>query len=171
MPNRLCLLLLASLGVLDATRAWADDAACRAIEEALVKMATTPVHETVIVERAPTTLKSETIRTADKTYVEVRGKWMSKPYDSQAEVASVREKMKQEMTDCSRERAEAVDGEAADLYLVHATSAATVAEMKLWISTAKGLPLKVVSMMGGGKMRSEVRMDYVHVGPPPDVGR
>src|SRR5476649_1976868 len=51
--------------------AWADQAACQAIEDALVKMAATPVHETITVERAPTTLKSETIRTADTMYIEV----------------------------------------------------------------------------------------------------
>lgn len=173
------LLLAASLlaGLASATAsttARADD--CSAVTEALLKLATTPVHETVLVDRSGTpdgtSIRSELIQTGDTRYVQIRGKWVSRPYDARKEAADLKDRMQSEKRICSKERSEAVDGEDADVYAVHTTTDSGDTDMRVWLSTARNLPLKVVGEQGGdgpAKIRHEIHMDYVNVSAPADA--
>ena len=66
--------------------AVADEAACQAVLDAIVKQAAVPVHQKISIESAAAPgkpLQSELIRTGDTLYMQIRGQWTSRPYDSQ----------------------------------------------------------------------------------------
>lgn len=155
--------------MLTAAPAAADEAACRFVGDAVVKMAETPARETVTIDRPPTTIKSDVVKTVDRMYVQAHGQWRSMPYDARREATEAREKLKLADAACSKEGREDIDGEAADLYKVHTAVDGHSTDMQLWISTTSGLPIKVVSVVVESKMRSEIQLAYDKVVPPPGV--
>jgi len=84
--RRLSVLVLgAALGVLG-REAIADDAACQAVLDAVIKQATIPVHQKILIESAAAPgkpLQSEMIHMGDTLYIQVGGQWISRPYDGQ----------------------------------------------------------------------------------------
>jgi hypothetical protein len=166
--------LLAGVSGIASTTARADD--CSAVSEALLKLATTPVHETVLVDRSGTpggtSIRSELIQTGDTRYIQLGGKWVSRPYDARKEAADLKDRMQSEKRTCSKEKSEAVDGEDADVYAIHTTAESGDTDMRVWLSTARKLPLKVVGEQGGdgpARIRHEIHMDYVNVSVPADA--
>ena len=124
--RRLPLLALGmALGML-AREAMADDAACQTVLDAVIKQATTPVHQKISMESAAMpgkTLQSEMIRTGDRLYMQIRGQWTNRPYDGQKAVNDARLAMQKAEQSCARVRSETVDGQPADLYSVEAKTA------------------------------------------------
>src|SRR5713101_4881709 len=96
IDRRLPILMLGTaLGVLG-REVSADDAACQAILDAVIKQATIPVHQKISIESAAMpgkTLQSEMIRTGDTLYMQIRGQWTSRPYDGQKAVSEARQAM------------------------------------------------------------------------------
>jgi hypothetical protein len=168
-PRFVLVALLAGTPLAGTTAAMADEAACKAVGDAVVKMAETPARETVVIDRPPTTIKSEVVKTADRMYVQVRGQWHSMPYDSRKEAIEARDKMKLSEAACSKEGRQDVDGEATDLYKVHTAVDGHSTDMQLWIAVASGLPIKVESFTVESKMKSEIHLAYDKVVPPAGV--
>ena len=132
IDRRLSVLVLGTaLGML-AREAVADDAACQAVLDAVIKQATIPVHQKISIESAAApgkALQSEMIRTGDTLYMQVRGQWTSRPYDGQKAANDARQAMQNAEHSCTRVRSEAVDGQAADLYSVEAKTASGGTEL------------------------------------------
>ncbi|MGZ5908379.1 MAG: hypothetical protein ACXWLB_00815 [Reyranella sp.] len=173
--RRLSVLVLGTaLGALG-REAVADDAACQAVLDAVIKQATIPVHQKVSIESASMpgkTLQSEMIRTGDTLYMQIRGQWTSRPYDGQKAVNDARQAMQKAEHNCTRVRSETVDGQPADLYSVEAKTASGGTDSQIWISPASGLPLRQHTVMleqGSAKAQHDVRFDYANVRAPQSI--
>lgn len=177
MPVRrqLSAFLTAALLVICHGAAQADDTACQAVLEAIVKQTAVPVHQKVSIESAAAPgkpLLSEIIRTGDKMYMQIRGQWTSRPYDNQKAATDAREAMQKARHTCTRLRNEAVDGQAADLYSVQSKTGQSSSDSQIWISPTSGLPLRQhteIATGGGGSSRHDVRFDYRNVTAPAGV--
>ena len=173
--RRLPLLVLGTaLGVLG-WEARADDAACQAVLDAVIKQATVPVHQKISIESAAApgkALQSEMIRTGDTLYMQVRGQWTSRPYDGQKAASDARQAMQKAEHSCTRVRSEALDGQPADLYSVEAKTASGGTNSQIWISSASGLPLRQHTVMleqDSAKAQHDVRFDYTDVRAPQSI--
>jgi len=173
--RRLPILMLGTaLGVLG-REASADDAACQAVLDAVIKQATIPVHQKISIESASMpgkALQSEMIRTGDTLYMQIRGQWTSRPYDAQKAVNDARQAMQKAEHNCTRVRSETVDGQPADLYSVEAKTASGGTDSQIWISPASGLPLRQHTVMlgqGSAKAQHDVHFHYADVRAPQSI--
>ncbi|GEP53820.1 hypothetical protein [Reyranella soli] len=157
--------------------ARADDAACQAVLQAVLKQTAAPVHQKVTIETAAAPDKpmhNEMIRLGDTLYMQVRGQWMARPYDAAKAAEDARQAMTKGEHNCTRVRSEAVDGQPAELYRVQSKTATGGSDSQIWISTASGLPLRqTVTMLEQGtvKLKHEVRSDYANIRAPAGVAR
>ena len=157
--------------------ARADDAACQAVLQAVLKQAAVPVHQKVTIESAAAPgkpMQNEMIRLGDTLYMQARGQWMARPYDAAKAADDARQAMTKGEHNCTRVRSEAVDGQPAELYRVQSKTATGGSDSQIWISTASGLPLRqAVAMLEQGtvKLKHEVRSDYANVRAPAGVTR
>jgi hypothetical protein len=154
----------------------ADDAACQAVQAAILKQTTVPVHQRITIESAAAPgkpIESETIQVDGTLYMEVRGQWTARPYDAAKAAEDVRQAMQKAEHSCTRLGSEAVDGQPADLYSVKSKTASSSSDSQIWISSATGLPLRHHATMeqGAHKVKSEVRYDYADVRVPTGVAR
>jgi hypothetical protein len=175
--HRLAVLVLGTALGMPAGEAIADDAACQAVLNAVIKQATIPVHQKISIESAAApgkVLQSEMIRTGDTLYMQVRGQWTSRPYDGQKAANEARQAMQKADHSCTRVRSEAVDGQPTDLFSVEAKTVSGGTESQIWISHASGLPLRQHTVMleqGNAKGQHDVRFDYANVTAPTGVPR
>jgi hypothetical protein len=148
------LVCLAGIG-LSSGSAHADDAACKAIEEAMIANTKTPYHSfttitfdyTAVVAEAQRKLKlpssqaSETIFTGEAVYVRLLPrKWQALPTSP----AQFRESVSASIagfTNCKRLADATVDGAAVPVYIGDTTQQNRPVETKIWIS-AQGIPIK-----------------------------
>jgi hypothetical protein len=157
--------------------ARANDAACQAVLQAVLKQTAAPVHQKITIETAAAPDKpmhNEMIRLGDTLYMQARGQWMARPYDAAKAGDDARQAMTKGEHSCTRVRSEAVDGQSAELYRVQSKTAAGGSDTQIWISTASGLPLRqTVAMLEQGtvKLKHEVRSDYTNVRAPAGVSR
>ena len=130
--RRLAVVVLGTAFGMLAREAIADDAACQAVLDAVIKQATIPVHQKISIESAAApgkVLQSEMIRTGDTLYMQVRGQWTSRPYDGQKAANDARQAMQKADHSCTRVRSEAVDGQPTDLFSVEAKTASGGTEL------------------------------------------
>ena len=166
----------ATFGILWAP-AHADDAACQAVLQAVLKQTAAPVHQKVTIETAAAPdkpMQNEMIRLGDTLYMQSRGQWMARPYDAAKAADDARQATTKGEHSCTRVRSEAVDGQPAELYRVQSKTATGGSDTQIWISTASGLPLRqTVAMLeqGAVKLKHEVRSDYTNVRAPAGVSR
>ena len=169
--------VLAAALVVLAPQVWADNAACQAVLEAVIKQAAVPVHQKISIESAAAPgkpIQSELIRVGDTLYMQVQGKWMARPYDGKKAAEDARQAMQKAEHTCTRVRSEAVDGQAAEFYSVQSKSATGSTDSQIWIASATGLPLRQHTVMleqGTIKMQHVVRFDYANVRAPEGVAR
>jgi len=169
-------LFAVALGVISAP-ARADDAACQAVLQAVLKQAAVPVHQKVTIESATAPgkpMQNEMIRLGDTLYMQARGQWKPRPYDAAKAADDARQAMTKGEHSCTRVRSEAVDGQPAVLYGVQSKTATGGSDSQIWISTASGLPLRqTVTMLEQGtvKLKHEVRSSYTNVRAPAGVSR
>jgi hypothetical protein len=154
----------------------ADDAACQAVLAAVLKQTAVPVHQKITVESAAAPgkpIQSEMIHVDGTLYMEVRGQWTARPYDSAKAAEDVRQAMQKAEHSCERLGSEPVDGQAAELYSVKSKTGSSGSDSQIWISSATGLPLRHSATMeqGATKVKSEVRYDYAGVRAPAGVTR
>lgn len=159
---------------LSAGGARADDAACQAVLDAVIKQAGVPVRQIITIESAASPskpIKSEIIRTGDTLYMLVGSQWVMRPYDSQKAVNDSRQAMQKAAYTCTRVRSDTVDGKQATLYSVRTKSEQGTTDAEIWIA-ADGLPIRQhTDMQGPNKTRHEVRFDYTNVTAPTNVRR
>lgn len=164
---------LMTLG-LSAGGARADDAACQAVLEAVIKQAGVPVRQMITIESAASPgkpLKSEIIRLGDTLYMQIGSQWVTRPYDSQKAVSDSRQSMQKATHTCARVRSDAVDGKQATLYSVQTKGEQGTTNSEIWIG-ADGLPIQQhTDMQGPSKSRHEVRFDYANVTAPTNIRR
>lgn len=173
---RTVLVFAAALVVL-VPQANADDAACRAVLEAVIKQTTVPVHQKITIESAAAPgkpIQSEMIHIGDTLYMQVRGQWTARPYDRKKAAEDARQAMLKADHSCTRVHSEAVDGQSAELYSVQSKSATGSTDSRVWISSSTGLPLRQHTVMleqGTTKMQHEVAFDYADVRAPTGGGQ
>lgn len=169
--------LFATVLAIMAAPGRADDAACQAVLQAVLKQTSAPVHQKVTIETAAAPDKpmhNEMIRLGDTLYMPARGQWMARPYDAAKAADDARQAMTKGEHSCTRVRSEAVDGQPAELYRVQSKTATGGSDTQIWISTATGLPLRqTVAMLEQGtvKLKHEVRSDYANVRAPAGISR
>lgn len=159
---------------LSAGTARADDAACQAVLEAVIKHAGVPVRQIITIESASSPgkpIKSEIIRMGDTLYMLVGSQWVARPYDSQKAANDSRQSMQKAAHTCTHVRSDIVEGKPATLYSVQTKSEQGTSEAEIWIA-ADGLPIRQhTDMQGPSKSRHEVRFDYTNVTAPTNVRR
>jgi hypothetical protein len=153
--------------------ARAVSAACQPVMASMLRVVQTPNHQfmtNTVPGRAP--MKSETVTNGKTLSVLVAGDhWKTMPYDAQAELTEMKRKFADpnvaSKMSCTRVRAEAVGGEAATLYATHeSTGAGGAVDVQVWVSDARGLPLRQVITMPELKSHAEVSFDYANVQAP-----
>ena len=154
-------------GTLDALPAHADDASCKPVSDAMLKLARTPYHE-----MATTGGRSfEKIYTTSALYIGSGGHWMKMPATPK-DLLDVTRESGLAYSGCKPLRAETVDGQAATVYAVHyqTTTPAASSDAQIWVG-ANGLPLKAESdgLTGPGKGHTSTHMTYGNVQPPAGV--
>jgi hypothetical protein len=114
---------------------------------------------------------SETIYVNGATYVRVNTQWVKSRITPQ-DLADGKKQDAAQIGTCTPLRDEAVGGEPATLYKVHSKTADDDIDTQIWISKARGLPLKQIydlDVHAGalGKSHNEVRYEYTNVTAPP----
>ena len=103
LPVPMFATVLASIGV----PARADDAACQAVLQAVLKQTAAPVHQKVTIETAAAPdkpMQNEMIRLGDTLYMQARGQWMARPYDAAKAADDARQAMTKGEHSCTRMR-------------------------------------------------------------------
>ena len=108
------LLPLLLMFALDAVplEARADDAACQAVLQSVIKQAAVPVHQKITIESAAAPgkpIQSETIHLGDTLYLQIQGRWMTRPYDAARAAQDARQAMAKAEHTCTRVRSESTD--------------------------------------------------------------
>ena len=167
------LVLSAAIG-LPTGFARADDAACQAVLDAVVKQAGVPVRQVITIEspEAPgKPLRGEIIRLGDTLYMRAGREWIAKPYDARKAVSDSRQAMQKAPHTCTRMRVDTFDGKEATLYSVKTTGAQGPTESEIWIG-ADGLPVRQqTDVRGAGKGLHKVRFEYANVTAPANFRR
>ena len=152
--------------------ARADDTACKAVLDAVVKQSTVPVRQKMEMESTQASgrkMQSELVRVGDTLYMQLAGQWHKRPYDAAKTIAEAQEAMRKSTHKCEKVRREAVNGESADLYKVHSDGPQGTSEAEIWLSVASGLPLRQHTEMtppSGAKLRHDVTYEYSNVKAP-----
>jgi hypothetical protein len=165
-------LLLITLVTLPAQTLVAGDG-CQTLLDANLKIYSVPVHvyttETAIFTGGKAR-SNELIYLNGKTYLQIAGKWQVSPR-TPAQMQEVRKQAEAgAKVTCKFVREESVNGEAAVLYNAHQDMEDAKVDSQVWISKARGVPLKTESDsdMGGanGKVHRTLRYEYNNVQAP-----
>lgn len=151
----------------------ADEAACKAVFDAVVKQSALPVRQKMTIETdgAPgRRLESEMVHMGDKLYMQINGHWITRPYDARKVTEDARKAMASPDHSCTRVGSESVDGKPADLYSVKSKADNGITtESQIWIAKDRGVPLRQKTVMmppGKPKMQNEVSFAYDNVTAP-----
>lgn len=128
----------------------AGAADCKAVYEAMLRVATTP-HHTYTTLPAVTTggkpRQSQSINTGKAIFLLTEGKWKPSMLTPQQTVEIEQDNIKNNKTSCRVVREESVDGVNAILYVVREDEDGEASESQIWISKASGLPVHAKSDM------------------------
>ena len=169
----ICILVILCSATLPALAA---EPACTSVFDALIKAAATPNHQFMTETGADKTgpESSEVIATSNTMYVKAGATWQGHPYNPQQQAAQMREALKTANITCQHLRDETVAGDPVAVYDTRdKQEGGNIVDSKIWISKARGLPLKqTIDMNVGGKhgeSHTEVRVDYANVQAPAGV--
>src|ERR1017187_6037378 len=167
-PHRLFYLVLGfTLGhLLISATPVAAQGDCRLVFEATSKIFDTPVHSYVTTSMGATTQPGvEMIYVAGAFYLKSGGAWslgtMSIPEMKQL----VQKNIQTNKTTCRYLKDEPVNGEMAAVYSVHEETPRSTSDSQIWISKAKGLPLRSEQDLDA-KTHISTRYEYGNVKPP-----
>jgi hypothetical protein len=141
---------------------------CQLVFDAMSKIFDTPYHSYLTTNMGGTTLTSESIYAAGAIYAKVDGKWSRSPITMQ-ELKETDpnnrqdQKNRQNEATCRYLHDEPVNGEMAAVYSMHSESPKSDAQV--WISKAKGLPLREEADLGD-KNHVSTRFEYGNIKPP-----
>ena len=152
-------------------KALAAQGACKPMIDAEMKVFDTPTHVYTTTNVGGHIVTVESIYTGGLMYVKVNGGWSST--GTTKSMADMVQKRRQQHSDatCSYVRDEPVRGEAAALYTMNAQlSNGGKLVSQMWISKAKGLPLRqeddIESGGSGRKTHNATRYEYANVKAP-----
>ena len=165
------LFFLSLLGGGQAVTALAADS-CQPVFDALQRLVTTPSHSytTSTAAKGSTSRMAETIMVQGKKYMRANGKWMDARVTTQEVLEQEKEDEKNGKSSCQLVRSESVNGESASLYRMQRETENFKEDSQIWISTARGVPLREEQdiEMGGsiGKLHNSAHFEYRTVQPP-----
>jgi len=165
MKTRHPIALIALAGVLAAPAVHADDASCKPVSDAAVKLANTPYHEVATVDGKP----FEKIYTTKTLSLRSGNKWRTMPMTPQ-EVLDAKRETGSSYSNCKILRTEMVNGQSATVYAAQLLSSETSfprADNQIWIG-ADGRTLKTVSdaQVAGRTVHAESNLTYDNVQAP-----
>ncbi len=170
--NHVFTLSVLSLLVLgQAVKARAADS-CQPVFDAIHKLATVPSHSftTSTAARGGAPRTAETIMAQGKKYIRVHGKWMESHVSTQDVLEQEKENEKNGKYKCQFVRSESVNGESASLYHMQRETEDFKEDSQIWISTARGVPLREEQDIdvGGslGKQHNSAHFEYGNIQPP-----
>jgi len=163
--------LLSAAFILSASARAADEP-CQPLADTMKKMAATPTHiysTTTAQWRTGAPRQTETIYAGGAIYTKVGASWMRSQLKP-ADMLDASSRDPQGRHSCRYLRDEAVNGEAAAVYSTHFEAQSGKIDTQIWVSKAKGLPLRQETDIdvGGavGKSHRSERYEYVNVQPP-----
>ena len=151
----------------------AVDPDCKAVLDANKKTILTPYHSYSTmgggVSGGPP-MNIEMIYVQGATYTGIDGKWTVSPVTEQdiKDMLATKESMNSQSV-CRHLRDETVSGELAVVYSSHSASDRSTIDSTFWISTSKGLVLRMdadITGKSGSKSQMSVRYDYKNVQKP-----
>ena len=163
--------VLSLLVIGQAVTARAADS-CQPVFDALQKLVTTPSHSytTSTAAKGATPRTAETIMVQGKKYFRTNGKWMDARVTTQDVLEQEKENEKGGKSSCQLVRSESVDGASASLYHLRRETENFKEDSQIWISTARGVPLREEQdiEMGGsiGKRHNSAHFEYTNIRPP-----
>jgi hypothetical protein len=156
--------------------AYAEDASCKPVFDAITRLVKTPNHQ-YLTQSSPDPHEkahsSEIIFTGMKTYLHVDGQWQTSTTTPEQTLKRDEENRKNSNSSCRLVRDESVDGVSASLYTLHSESDVGKSDGQIWISKANSLPLRqTIDLMtdpASGKTHVETRFDYSRVEAPAGI--
>jgi hypothetical protein len=145
---------------------------CQPVFDALQKLVTIPSHSytTSTAAKGGTPRTAETIMVQNKKYMRANGKWMDTGVTAQEVLEQEKENEKNGKSSCQLVRSESVSGESASLYHLQRETENFKEDSQIWISTARGVPLREEQdiEMGAaiGKRHNSAHFEYTNVQPP-----
>lgn len=167
---RLALMLSAAFLTFGSSARAADS--CQPFFDAIQKLVTTPSHSftTSTAANGGKARTAETIMVQGKKYIGVNGKWMDPHVTTQEVLEQEKENEKNGKSSCQFVRYESVKGESASLYHIQRETEDFKEDSQIWISTARGVPLREEQdiQMGGsiGQLHNSAHFEYRNIRPP-----
>ena len=138
---------------------------CRLVFDATSKVFSTPAHIYVTTNIGGKPQIVEEIYAAGAIYMNIDGKWSPGTMSIQEMKQLVQKNIQTNKTTCRYLKDEPVNGEMAAVYSVHEETPGSKADSQIWISKAKGLPLRSEEDLGD-KNHVSTRYEYGNVKPP-----
>jgi hypothetical protein len=146
---------------------------------AFTKLVQTPNHQFMSQSSATDALKhggklrtSESISTADASYIKINDQWRKVPITAQDMLKQQEEARQNSKESCHFLNDDTSEGDAA-VYDSHSETDLGKSDLKIWISKATGLPAReeIDLDLGGetGKTHSSIRFDYDRIEAPKDA--
>jgi len=137
---------------------------CKVVLEAANKTQTTATHTYTTMNMGGKDQTVEMIYTPGIIYSRINGKWSRTPMTPQELAELQKPKAHDDKATCKYLKDELVNGEMAAVYSAHDVSPKGVVDTQIWISKAKGLPLRQdmdIDVGGaGGKSHTSTRYEY-----------
>jgi hypothetical protein len=138
---------------------------CQLVLDAASKVFSIPTHLYLTSTTGGKTNLMEEIYAAGAIYVNIGGKWSASPITMQEMKEMNQKNIHDNKTTCQYLRDEPANGEVAAVYSVHNEGPKSKSDSQIWISKAKGLPLRSESDLGD-KNHVSMRYEYGNVKPP-----
>jgi hypothetical protein len=139
---------------------------CKVFFDASDKLMTVAHHSYMSRAEGKGTAKvSESILVDGASYVELQGKWVKSLMNPQAMHEQELENRKNNKVSCQRVRDEAVNGEPATVFTMHAESEDTQEDATVWISKKTNLLLRQEISLGPEEHIS-IRYEYTNITAP-----
>ena len=138
---------------------------CKAILGADSKLDNTSAHVYVTMKVGSETVTAESIYAAGSIYGKSKGKWSVT--ESIKDMPRLKQENRQKNKDnvtCRYVKDEPVNGEMAAVYSSHDETPKGKVDMQMWISKAKGLPLRIETDVD--KVHTSARYEYGDIKPP-----
>jgi hypothetical protein len=144
---------------------------CKAMEKVVAdassKTHSTPTHVYTTSKIDGQTFASEIIYAAGSMYMKIDGKWSLAGSIKDLEQTEQQLKRDTHSKDvCHSLKDETVNGELTSVYTSHSETPKGTIDSQVWISKAKGLPLREVTTSDDGKTTISTRYEYGNVRPP-----
>lgn len=143
---------------------------CKKVLDAGERLTTTPHHAYMTRVSGNKQELSEDISVDGAIYVQINGKWRKSPLTVQDRLKQQQEnRASARNTSCRHVRDEAVNGDPADVYSVHAENEGITSDSMIWISKSKNQILRQEEDIDetDTKFHESVRYEYTNVTAPP----